>query len=132
MDNIQPISAPTLKERLALLSIKAKKPEQQYSRCPNCKKEGFIKVLSTLRSPAGRRRERRCYACGYFFETQMTLPHHCEHCNAYDDYKVSTTRNLRNGVLRIYQCRACKKYAPTFENFPIPDDKVKRPRVWND
>jgi hypothetical protein len=131
MNPLDPMSAPSLEERLAALPISVKQ-ERKKSRCPNCRKHGGVRVNSTIRTPTGRYRWRQCLLCDHLFETEMNLPLHCSQCNHYNDFRVGTTRNIRNGVLRFYQCKNCGTHTPAFEYFPIPEDKKKRPNINQD
>jgi hypothetical protein len=129
MNHIEPMSSPSLRERLASLPMTVKSKALTRARCPNCKKEGGIYVMETIRSPEGRHRWRGCRLCGHHFETDMALASNCQHCGIPGNYRGVSTRNIRNGVFRFYRCRSCNGYTSAFENFPIPEDKVKRPRL---
>ncbi len=101
------------------------------ARCPNCKKIGGIRVNpfggnSTIRTPDGRTRARICLLCDHEFETYMKLPYKCDGCGAIDQFFVSKTMNDKRGISRTYKCKCCGTNHPTFEPFPVPEDKVNR------
>ncbi len=81
--------------------------------------------------PDGRYREHGCKLCGHFFTTTMTLPDACDHCSSRSGYTCPKTLAVYGGVYRLYKCVTCKKYTKSYEQFPIPDDKRKRPIDWN-
>jgi DNA-directed RNA polymerase subunit RPC12/RpoP len=107
-------------------------PPHEKARCPNCGKRGKLRAPETLRMPDGKHRKRVCLGCTHEFETDMQLPLECPNCDAFNNFRVTKTKNLRNGVHRIYRCRECNCCIPTFEPFPVPEEKRKRPDIRKD
>lgn len=103
-------------------------PENK-AKCPNCGKRGHVRVMphSGIRTVDGYRRERICrnVGCNYIWQTLMKLPLYCMHCNAYDNYSIVNTVNERDGINRIHRCNCCGKVTPSFERFPLPNEKKK-------
>lgn len=103
-------------------------PESK-AKCPNCGKRGHVRVIphSGLWTPEGYRRERVCWGCKYTWETEMILPEQCPSCKAVRNFGVKNTVNSPKGIYRIHKCGCCGSCLSSFEPFPVPEHKVRRP-----